>query len=142
MVAEWSPSGRVLLVATTAPRLRVDNGLTLYTYTGAKLSRQPYEVQWPLVAVDQVITAFVVLHEWCRSTLPGLHIQMWPALLLLACCTLIMLSDQAIIIPDPAPQSTWCKHCQIGQDHDCAMLATNSCCLNYLLPRCVWLVCH
>ena len=44
VIAEWSPNGRMLLVATTAPRLRVDNGLTLYRCDGALLSKQPYEV--------------------------------------------------------------------------------------------------
>ena len=29
VIAEWAPDGRSLLVATTAPRLRVDNGFQL-----------------------------------------------------------------------------------------------------------------
>lgn len=42
--AEWAPDGRLLLIATTAPRLRVDNGITLYAYHGALLAKQPYQV--------------------------------------------------------------------------------------------------
>ena len=48
VLAEWSPSGRLLLVATTAPRLRVDNGFTLYRYDGSVAARQPFEVLRPL----------------------------------------------------------------------------------------------
>jgi hypothetical protein len=33
--ATWSPDGRHLLTAITAPRLRVDNGIKLFTYYGA-----------------------------------------------------------------------------------------------------------
>lgn len=34
VTAEWSPDGRSLLTATTAPRLRVDNALRVFTYYG------------------------------------------------------------------------------------------------------------
>lgn len=34
--AEWSPCGRLLLTATTAPRLRVDNNVKVFTYYGAR----------------------------------------------------------------------------------------------------------
>ena len=30
----WSPDGRYLLTATTAPRLRVDNNVRIFTYCG------------------------------------------------------------------------------------------------------------
>jgi translation initiation factor 2A len=33
--AEWSPDGRLLLTATTSPRLRVDNNIKVFTYYGA-----------------------------------------------------------------------------------------------------------
>jgi translation initiation factor 2A len=42
--AEWAPDGRTLLVATTAPRLRVDNGLRLVKYDGALVAAKPYPV--------------------------------------------------------------------------------------------------
>ncbi|KAK9918766.1 hypothetical protein WJX75_006714 [Coccomyxa subellipsoidea] len=41
---EWSPDGRTVLTATTAPRLRVDNGFQIYKYTGEKLLEQKVEV--------------------------------------------------------------------------------------------------
>ncbi|KAK9805709.1 hypothetical protein WJX73_000716 [Symbiochloris irregularis] len=44
VVAEWSPDGRALLVATTAPRLRMDNAFALYRYDGALLAKHPVEV--------------------------------------------------------------------------------------------------
>ena len=34
VTAEWSPDGRHLLTATTAPRLRVDNSMKTFTYFG------------------------------------------------------------------------------------------------------------
>ncbi|EIE21931.1 eIF2A-domain-containing protein [Coccomyxa subellipsoidea C-169] len=41
---EWAPDGRSVLTATTAPRLRVDNGFQIYKYTGEKLLEQKVEV--------------------------------------------------------------------------------------------------
>ncbi|BDA46939.1 Eukaryotic translation initiation factor 2A [Coccomyxa sp. Obi] len=41
---EWSPDGRTILTATTAPRLRVDNGFQIYKYTGEKLFEQKVDV--------------------------------------------------------------------------------------------------
>ena len=35
--AEWSPDGRSLLVATTAPRLRVDNSFKVIAYHGEQV---------------------------------------------------------------------------------------------------------
>jgi translation initiation factor 2A len=49
---EWSPCGRMLLGATTAPRLQVDNGLRLMKYTGEILLDRPaapsqlYDAAW------------------------------------------------------------------------------------------------
>jgi translation initiation factor 2A len=33
--ASWSPCGRYVLASTTAPRLRVDNGVKVFSYIGA-----------------------------------------------------------------------------------------------------------
>ncbi|GAX75533.1 hypothetical protein CEUSTIGMA_g2976.t1 [Chlamydomonas eustigma] len=50
VTAEWSPDGRHLLTATTAPRLRVDNGYKVFTYYGQQVSTQSfptlYEAAW------------------------------------------------------------------------------------------------
>eukprot|EP00697_Spironema_sp_BW2_P014686 gnl/Spiro4/5201_TR2618_c0_g1_i1.p1 gnl/Spiro4/5201_TR2618_c0_g1~~gnl/Spiro4/5201_TR2618_c0_g1_i1.p1 ORF type:complete len:556 (+),score=145.60 gnl/Spiro4/5201_TR2618_c0_g1_i1:42-1670(+) len=47
---EWSPCGRYFLTATVTPRLRVDNGYTLWTYRGEHVLTQPheelYQVRW------------------------------------------------------------------------------------------------
>ncbi len=40
VAAEWSPDGRLLLTATTAPRLRVDNNVKVFTYYGEILTSQ------------------------------------------------------------------------------------------------------
>lgn len=42
--AAWAPDGRHLVVATLAPRLRVDNGLRLVKYDGSLLASRPYPV--------------------------------------------------------------------------------------------------
>lgn len=46
----WSPDGRYLMTATTAPRLRVDNGIKVFTYYGEQVSEKKFEMlfeaQW------------------------------------------------------------------------------------------------
>jgi len=50
VTAEWSPDGRRLLTATTAPRLNVDNGFKIWRYNGDLLHHAPrdklYEAKW------------------------------------------------------------------------------------------------
>jgi uncharacterized protein with WD repeat len=41
VTAEWSPDGRYLITATTAPRLRVDNGFEVFRYDGTLVHREP-----------------------------------------------------------------------------------------------------
>jgi len=41
---EWSPCGRYILTATTAPRLRVDNGFQVFKYNGSLLAQKHYDV--------------------------------------------------------------------------------------------------
>ena len=47
VVMEWSPDGALLLVATTAPRMRVDNGLLIMGLHGEHLHRQDMQVRFP-----------------------------------------------------------------------------------------------
>lgn len=46
----WSPDGRLLLCATLSPRLRVDNGVRIFHYTGALLHvesiEELYQASW------------------------------------------------------------------------------------------------
>ena len=70
VLAEWSPSGRILLVATTAPRLRVDNGFTLYSYNGSMLSRQPFEVSPPTPPRAPFLECPSVQPQPCLKTKP------------------------------------------------------------------------
>ncbi|GLI68138.1 hypothetical protein VaNZ11_012474 [Volvox africanus] len=48
--AEWSPDGRLLLTATTSPRLRVDNNVKVFTYFGEQRLHVPFgtllDAQW------------------------------------------------------------------------------------------------
>ena len=41
---QWSPCGRYVLTATTAPRLRVDNGLQVFKYNGNLITQKQYPV--------------------------------------------------------------------------------------------------
>ncbi|KAJ1892920.1 hypothetical protein LPJ66_006061, partial [Kickxella alabastrina] len=47
---EWSPDGRYLLAATLSPRLRVDNGIRIWHYSGTLVYKQDtpelYQVDW------------------------------------------------------------------------------------------------
>ncbi|KAG4300757.1 hypothetical protein PCANB_002801 [Pneumocystis canis] len=49
-VCEWSPDGRHILTGITSPRLRVDNGVKIWHYTGALMYYEEinelYEVFW------------------------------------------------------------------------------------------------
>ncbi|CAZ82708.1 unnamed protein product [Tuber melanosporum] len=49
-VCEWSPDGRHILTATTSPRLRVDNGVKIWHYTGGLMYNidldELYHVTW------------------------------------------------------------------------------------------------
>ena len=62
MLLEWAPDGALLLVATTAPRLRVDNGLLILSLHGDHLHRQDLQV------CDAAIPALAGLP--CRSGRP------------------------------------------------------------------------
>ncbi|TIA86461.1 hypothetical protein E3P99_03670 [Wallemia hederae] len=47
---EWSPDGRYILTATCSPRLRVDNGVRIWHFTGKLIDINPieelYQVHW------------------------------------------------------------------------------------------------
>eukprot|EP00878_Enallax_costatus_P018803 GHUV01019817.1.p1 GENE.GHUV01019817.1~~GHUV01019817.1.p1 ORF type:complete len:612 (+),score=207.58 GHUV01019817.1:53-1888(+) len=43
VTAAWSPDGRYFLTATTAPRLRVDNNVRVFTYYGEKVVEKPFD---------------------------------------------------------------------------------------------------
>lgn len=49
-ICEWSPDGRHILTATTSPRLRVDNGVMIWHYTGELMYKldleECYHVCW------------------------------------------------------------------------------------------------
>eukprot|EP00232_Nephroselmis_pyriformis_P008430 CAMPEP_0182877042 /NCGR_PEP_ID=MMETSP0034_2-20130328/14512_1 /TAXON_ID=156128 /ORGANISM="Nephroselmis pyriformis, Strain CCMP717" /LENGTH=518 /DNA_ID=CAMNT_0025009863 /DNA_START=3 /DNA_END=1555 /DNA_ORIENTATION=+ len=53
---EWGPDGRHLLTATTAPRLRVDNGYKIYKYNGELVHKQDmeclYQAAWRPAPVE------------------------------------------------------------------------------------------
>ena len=73
MTLEWSPDGRHLLVATTAPRLRVDNGYQMYKC--ASCSNTCNDL--PHFSTEQRLTAALVL-TWdatrlILAELPGMH---------------------------------------------------------------------
>lgn len=42
-ICEWSPDGRHILTATTSPRLRVDNGIMIWHYTGELMYKADFE---------------------------------------------------------------------------------------------------
>ena len=41
---EWSPCGRFVVAATVAPRLRVDNGVQVFSYNGTLLAKAPKDI--------------------------------------------------------------------------------------------------
>mmetsp|Transcript_4052 Transcript_4052/g.3883 ORF Transcript_4052/g.3883 Transcript_4052/m.3883 type:complete len:510 (-) Transcript_4052:38-1567(-) len=61
---EWAPCGRMFVAATLCPRMRVDNGYSIYKYTGELLitvnaQNDLYDVQWrnsPGIFIDRPLT--------------------------------------------------------------------------------------
>ncbi|KAJ7080464.1 eukaryotic translation initiation factor eIF2A-domain-containing protein [Mycena epipterygia] len=55
---EWSPDGRLLLTAILSPRLRVDNGVRIYHFSGvlmhSQLIERLYQASWRPIPVDKV----------------------------------------------------------------------------------------
>lgn len=55
-VCEWSPCGRFILTATTAPRLRVDNGLKVWHASGQLIYMKEYQelnqIGWKPQSID------------------------------------------------------------------------------------------
>ena len=54
---QWSPNGRVLMTCSTHPRMRVDNSITLFKYTGEKICKldftELYSAKWrPMPKAD------------------------------------------------------------------------------------------
>merc|ERR1712232_1126701 len=39
---DWSPDGRYFMTATLSPRMKVDNGITFYTYYGEKVLEKKF----------------------------------------------------------------------------------------------------
>jgi translation initiation factor 2A len=42
-VCEWSPDGQYIMTATTSPRLRVDNGVKIWHYTGSLIFQKEHD---------------------------------------------------------------------------------------------------
>ena len=55
---EWGPCGKVFVAATLCPRMRVDNGYSMYKYTGELLFRvmEPFEL-WQVAWTPQVFAS-------------------------------------------------------------------------------------
>lgn len=72
-VCEWSPCGRFILTATTAPRLRVDNGLKVWHASGALVYCRDYSELLGIAWRPQPIDRFAPLRvlEPCPPPQPS-----------------------------------------------------------------------
>jgi translation initiation factor 2A len=62
---EWSPCARLLLVSTTAPRLRVDNGVRVFKYDGSLVASKAWEgVPAHFGMAVQPISLAYLMHYW------------------------------------------------------------------------------
>ncbi|KAJ1920759.1 hypothetical protein H4219_001158 [Mycoemilia scoparia] len=56
-ICEWSPDGRYILAATLSPRLRVDNGIRVWHYSGELVYKKEinelFQVQWRPETVEK-----------------------------------------------------------------------------------------
>ncbi|KAI5806122.1 eukaryotic translation initiation factor eIF2A-domain-containing protein [Geopyxis carbonaria] len=57
-ICEWSPDGRHILTATTSPRLRVDNGVMIWHYTGELMYKLDMEELYHVTWRPQPVSAF------------------------------------------------------------------------------------
>ncbi|KAK6464793.1 eukaryotic translation initiation factor eIF2A-domain-containing protein [Scheffersomyces coipomensis] len=62
-VCEWSPCGRFILTATTAPRLRVDNGCKIWHASGKLIYLKEYQELYSIGWKPQDITQFPALKQ-------------------------------------------------------------------------------
>ncbi|XP_031495257.1 eukaryotic translation initiation factor 2A [Nymphaea colorata] len=57
VTCEWSPDGRYLMTATTAPRLQIDNGIKIFHHDGSlyykKMYDKLYQAEWKPEALDK-----------------------------------------------------------------------------------------
>ncbi|CAK9300866.1 unnamed protein product [Gordionus sp. m RMFG-2023] len=71
---EWCPDGQHMLVATTSPRLRIDNGFYLYHYTGTMIFRSEEiieltDIKWRPPASDCKFPPFKIDYRIVKSTM-------------------------------------------------------------------------
>lgn len=70
VVCEWAPCGRYFMTACTAPRMRIDNRISVYTYYGEKVHETPFkellDARWR--PVDRVRPSST-LTRWLRHIL-------------------------------------------------------------------------
>lgn len=77
--AAWSPCGRYLMTATTAPRLRVDNNVRVFDYVGESVwILQPCQDAERLVALHAFLAVGVYAQQalaWvCMELAHGQHV--------------------------------------------------------------------
>ncbi|TGZ80227.1 translation initiation factor eIF-2A [Ascodesmis nigricans] len=61
-ICEWSPDGQHILTATTSPRLRVDNGVMIWHYTGSLMYKWDTEELYHVCWRPQPVSLFPLPH--------------------------------------------------------------------------------
>jgi len=68
----WSPCGRMFMTATLAPRMNVDNGVTLYDYRGDKISHWPADKKGSVLGSDGLLECkFLPVRDGTFPDLPA-----------------------------------------------------------------------
>lgn len=57
---EWSPDGRFLMCATLSPRLRVDNGVRIFHWSGALMHWDQYEELYQVCAPPFILVTIIL----------------------------------------------------------------------------------
>lgn len=60
---EWSPDGRYLLCATLSPRLRVDNGIRIFHYTGGLMHVDHMEELYQVRSASSLERARLLMND-------------------------------------------------------------------------------
>ncbi|ODQ82178.1 hypothetical protein BABINDRAFT_5182 [Babjeviella inositovora NRRL Y-12698] len=69
-VCHWSPCGRFILTATTAPRLRVDNGLKVWHASGKLIYMKDYKELYSIAWRPQDVSIFPALKKLDEAPAP------------------------------------------------------------------------
>ncbi|CAN6481506.1 unnamed protein product [Victoria cruziana] len=75
VTCEWSPDGRYLMTATTAPRLQIDNGIKIFYHDGSLYYKKMYEKLYQAEWKPEGLHKFGDIEELTKAVKESLNID-------------------------------------------------------------------